>query len=182
MGDPRKRFFAAFMTIVISSAALIAGSQPASAATTTLSALFAELSFQPEATQTYDRALFQHWIDADANGCDTRQEVLIAESLVPVTKGSGCTVTAGQWYSWYDGATWTNPSDIDIDHLVALQEAWQSGAWNWTAEQRKAYANDLGYLHSLEGVTDSASPREHRTRLHGCRPWSNAATRLTGSL
>ncbi|WP_461165314.1 HNH endonuclease family protein [Arthrobacter sp. R4-81] len=111
----------------------------------------------PEANNTYDRAYFEHWIDADSNGCDTRQEVLIAESQVPVTKGTGCTVTAGQWYSWYDGATWTNPSDVDIDHLVPLQEAWQSSAWAWTAEKRKAYANDLGYLHSLEGVTDSVN-------------------------
>lgn len=46
---------------------------------------------------------------------------------------------------------------MDIDHLVPLQEAWQSGAWQWTAEQRKAYANDLGYLHSLEAVTDSVN-------------------------
>jgi hypothetical protein len=122
--------------------------------TTTLSAFYNELSFQPEDTSTaYDRALFEHWINADGNGCDTRQEVLISESQVPVTYGSGCTVTAGQWYSWYDSATWTNPSDVDIDHLVSLQEAWKSGAYRWTPELRKAYANDLGYAHSLEAVT-----------------------------
>jgi hypothetical protein len=120
--------------------------------------MFNELSFQPEdASSAYDRALFEHWIDADGNGCDTRQEVLISESQVPVTYGSGCTVTAGQWYSYYDGATWTNPSDVDIDHLVPLEEAWGSGAYRWTPELRKAYANDLDWSRSLDAVTDNVN-------------------------
>jgi hypothetical protein len=123
--------------------------------TTNLSSLFNELSFEPEdASSAYDPALFEHWIDADGNGCDTREEVLAAESQITVSYGNGCTITAGQWYSWYDGATWTNPSDVEIDHLVPLQEAWHSGAYRWAPELRKAYANDLGYLHSLEAVTD----------------------------
>lgn len=136
--------------------------QPEAAAvganTTTLSAFFNELSLMPEEnTSTYDRALFKHWIDADGNGCDTRQEVLAAESQVDASYSSGCTIIAGQWYSRYDGATWTNPSDVDVDHLVPLQEAWQSGAWRWSPELRTAYANDLGYLHSLEAVTDEVN-------------------------
>lgn len=106
---------------------------------------------------TYDRSYFTHWIDANSDGCDTRAEVLKAESLVPVTYSSGCTVATGQWYSWYDGATWTNASDVDIDHLVPLSEAWKSGAWNWTADQRQAFANDLGYAHALEAVTDNVN-------------------------
>lgn len=125
---------------------------------TTASALFDELAFQPEdVSSAYDRALFNHWVDADSNGCDTRQEVLATESRVPVTYSSGCTITAGDWYSWYDGASWTNPSDVDIDHLVPLQEAWQSGAYRWTPEQRQAYANDLGFGQSLEAVTDQVN-------------------------
>ena len=105
--------------------------------------LLVRLTVATPSTLTYDRANFNHWIDADSDGCDTRAEVLIAESLIPATVGAGCTVTAGQWNSWYDGATWTNPSDVDIDHLVPLAEAWKSGAWAWTSEQRQAFANDL---------------------------------------
>lgn len=116
------------------------------------------LAVANEASSTgYDRSLFVHWVDADANGCDTRQEVLIAESLTPVTVEAGCTVTAGQWFSYYDAATWTNPTDVDIDHVVALEEAWGSGAQTWTAAQRQAYANDLTFDWSLQAVTDSVN-------------------------
>lgn len=105
----------------------------------------------------YDRAFFTHWIDEDSDGCDTRAEVLMAESLVPVTMAAGCTITAGQWYSRYDGATWTAASDVDIDHMVPLAEAWRSVAWSWTDAQRQAFANDLGFEHSLEAVTDNVN-------------------------
>ncbi len=60
------------------------------------------------------------------------------------------------WYSPYDGATWTAASDVDIDHMVPLAEAWASGAWAWTTSQRQTYANDLGGP-ELWAVTDSVS-------------------------
>lgn len=129
----------------------------AGGATTTAESLLSQLQVAAPSTQTYDRSYFTHWIDADSDGCDTRSEVLIAESLVPATVGPGCTVMAGQWYSWYDGATWTNPSDVDIDHFVPLAEAWKSGAWSWNADQRQDFANDLGDGRSLEAVTDSVN-------------------------
>lgn len=125
--------------------------------TVAASTLLAQLTVAPSAPAGYDRALFVHWIDSDGNGCDTRQEVLIAESLVPVVKGSGCTIVSGQWSSWYDGATWTNPSDVDIDHFVPLGEAWASGASHWTPQQRQDYANDLGNPASLVAVTDNVN-------------------------
>jgi hypothetical protein len=59
--------------------------------------------------------------------------------------------------SWYDGATWTIPSDVDIDHVVALKEAWESGAWSWTAANRQRFANDLGYAWTLDAVTDNVN-------------------------
>lgn len=105
----------------------------------------------------YDRSLFPHWIDADANGCDTRSEVLQRDTAQPVTFGSGCTVATGQWTSWYDGVTWTAASDVDIDHLVPLGEAWASGAYNWTTDQRQAYANDLAVPYALQVVTDNVN-------------------------
>jgi hypothetical protein len=77
-------------------------------------------------SSTYTRTAFRHWIDADRDCQNTRAEVLIAESRVPVifTSSRHCTVARGRWLSRWDYATWTNASDVDIDHLVALKEAW----------------------------------------------------------
>jgi hypothetical protein len=106
----------------------------------------------------YDRKLFKHWIDADHDGKNTRAEVLIAESLVSVHFSStGKTVTTGKWLSLYDGETWTRASDVDIDHVVALGEAWRSGAWKWSAARRQSYANDLGVAWTLRAVTDNVN-------------------------
>ncbi|BCW64252.1 DUF1524 domain-containing protein [Arthrobacter sp. StoSoilB22] len=125
--------------------------------TASVSTLFSSLSVTSETNTGYNRDLFQHWIDADGDGCDTRSEVLQVESLTPVTFSSGCTVAAGQWNSWYDGGTWTVASDVDIDHMVPLAEAWGSGASAWTAEQRRDYANDLTLNVALEAVTDNVN-------------------------
>lgn len=77
-----------------------------------------------------------------------------------VRLGTGCRVLSGKWVSWYDGATWTNPSDVDIDHVVALKEAWESGARSWTVTTRERFANDLGHPWSLDGVTDNVNSSE----------------------
>ena len=106
----------------------------------------------------YERNLFKHWIDANKNGKDTRAEVLIAESLISVRFSStGKTVSTGKWLSLYDGETWTKASDVDVDHVVALAEAWRSGAWKWSAARRQAYANDLGVAWTLRAVTDNVN-------------------------
>ncbi len=101
----------------------------------------------------YDRDLFRHWVDADGDGCDTRAEVLIAEAEDAPTVGSSCSLSGGRWYSYYDGVSQTSASALDVDHMVALAEAWDSGANSWAASRREAYANDLGDSHSLVGVT-----------------------------
>jgi len=89
---------------------------------------------------------------------DTRAKVLIAESLVSVRFSStGKTVSTGKWLSLYDGETWTRASDVDIDHVVALGEAWRSGAWKWSSSRRKSYANDLGVTWTLRAVTDDVN-------------------------
>lgn len=129
----------------------------ASIAGSTVSGLLGSLASAEPSTAAYDRAYFTHWIDADGDGCNTRQEVLIAESLTPVVMIDRCTVVSGQWYSWFDGETWTAPSDVDIDHFVPLSEAWKSGADLWSTEQRRAFANDLGFDLSLEAVTDNVN-------------------------
>ncbi|MBG6085170.1 S-layer homology domain-containing protein [Zhihengliuella flava] len=106
---------------------------------------------------SYDRDLFAHWSDIDGDGCDTRAEVLMRDTRVPVTYTStnGCTVSTGDWLSMYDGHPWTAASDVDIDHLVPLAEAWESGASSWTAAQREAYANDLTFAGALVVMTDN---------------------------
>ena len=103
------------------------------------------------------RDKFHLWIDADGDGCNTRNEVLIAEATTKPTIGASCTLTGGRWHSYYDNADWTLASDLDIDHLVPLAEAWDSGARNWTAAQREAYANDLGDARDLVAVTDNVN-------------------------
>jgi hypothetical protein len=125
--------------------------------TNTPVSLLDSIRVSPEYTAGYDRELFPHWKDLDGDGCDARQNVLIRDSVVKATVGSGCKVIIGKWISPYDGATWTDPADIDIDHVVALNEAWQSGAYAWTTRQRTNYANDLTDSRTLMAVTDSVN-------------------------
>ena len=115
------------------------------------------LKVQPEYPSGYSRSKFgSDWIDADGDGLDTRAEVLIEESKVSVFI-SGGTVRTGKWISLYDNLTWTIGTDVDIDHVVALKEAWDSGAYRWSASRRLAFANDLGVSWSLRAVTDNVN-------------------------
>jgi hypothetical protein len=93
----------------------------------------------------------------DGNGCDTRAEVLAAESVMRISVGPGCKILAGAWFSIYDGLTVTNPTLVDIDHFVPLAEAWDSGAASWSPERRELYANDLDDPDSLIAVTESSN-------------------------
>ncbi|MFJ1774953.1 HNH endonuclease family protein [[Kitasatospora] papulosa] len=111
------------------------------------------LPLAAESRTGYERSSFKHWVDADKDSCNTRMEVLIAESRIAPTIEAGCKVTAGSWYSYYDGLTLTAPGGLDIDHMVPLAEAWDSGASQWTPARREAYANDLGSDGSLVAVT-----------------------------
>ena len=116
-----------------------------------------QLVVAEDKTTGYKRTAFKHWIDADKNGCNTRAEVLIAEAIVKPKIGPKCKLTGGKWISSYDGKTITNASQLDVDHMVPLAEAWRSGAWNWTAVQRQAYANDLENSQALIAVTLSTN-------------------------
>lgn len=130
---------------------------PAAAASTTAADLPGLLRVAAETTSpSYSRDRFEHWIDADGNGCNTRYEVLIAESTTPTTRHSGCKLTGGTWVSALDGAIAQSTDDVEIDHHVALAEAWRSGAVAWTDAQRRAFANDLGVPYAL-AATSSAS-------------------------
>lgn len=115
-----------------------------------LQAQIASMPVAPETDSgTYDRDLFGGgWIDADSDGCDTRCEVLAEErrSDLPGLPGGG-------WLSVFDNYSTDDPSELDIDHMVPLAEAWRSGASRWSGQQRLAFANDLDHPASLIAVT-----------------------------
>ena len=117
----------------------------------------ADLPLKREVRKGYEREKFPHWSDADGDGCSTREEVLKQESKDPVTVTGTCTITSGRWFSYYDQETWEDPSDVDIDHMVPLAEAWDSGARTWKKSVRESFANDLGDRRSLVGVTDNVN-------------------------
>lgn len=88
----------------------------------------------------YSREKFPHWRSTGGN-CDVRDSVLKRDGTK--VKLSGCNVVAGTWKSIYDGKTLTSPTQVDIDHMVPLANAWRSGASAWTTAQREDFANDL---------------------------------------
>ncbi|WP_030482850.1 HNH endonuclease family protein [Nocardioides aequoreus] len=137
-------------------AAPLLTTSPAQAAETfsgSLSQAIGAVSVASEVRTGYDRDLFRHWIDADGDGCDTRREVLLEEAEEAPTRGSGCSLTGGRWYSYYDGVSQYDAADLQIDHMVPLAEAWDSGARSWSAAQREDFANDLGDPRPLIAVT-----------------------------
>ena len=116
------------------------------------------LTVEPEAGgETYDRSLYRHWIDADGDGLDTRHEVLVEESLIPPTVNGRGRVTEGLWVGLYSGFVTTDPSTLQIDHLIPLSEAHRSGAHAWDAQRRQDFANDLGHPQALIAVKGGAN-------------------------
>jgi hypothetical protein len=113
------------------------------------------LKVAPEGSMDgYDRDKFPHWSD-QGGGCNTREAVLKRDGE-GVETGSDCYPTKGSWTSPYDGGRWTDPADVDIDHMVPLAQAWRSGAAQWTQEQREAFANNLE-VSQLLAVTDNVN-------------------------
>lgn len=116
-------------------------------ATDTLLATLASITVEPEhARSGYSRELFPHWDDVDHDGCDTRCEVLSAQRR-----------SDGTWLSEWDGYVTSNTSELQVDHVVALAEAWDSGADRWTAAQRDEFAD---YTPNLLAVTASENLRK----------------------
>lgn len=107
----------------------------------------AEFDLTPE-IPPYNRTDWKHWIDADHDCHNTRNEVLIRDSEIPVKfkprqDGKPCAVTAGRWTDPYSGVAYTDPQKLDIDHLVPLENAYLSGGWKWDNQRRQDYANTL---------------------------------------
>lgn len=100
--------------------------------------------------QGYRRDKFPHW-SRQEDGCSTRQRVLIDEREEGDV--TGCSIMNGQWLSIYDDEVVLEPEKLDIDHMVPLAEAWDSGAAGWSQDRRERFANDLGYDDALVAVT-----------------------------
>ena len=158
----------------VSLSVILAAPPVAASTATTASELPALLAQAAETTSpAYDRDRFEHWIDADSDGCNTRYEVLIDESTTPVTVGAGCSLTGGTWVSPYDGVTATTPAGIEIDHVVALAEAWPRTLTRSELVQR-LWGDDppqsdplRSHLYLLRQVLDKPFPLAMLRTVHG---------------
>lgn len=107
---------------------------------------------------SYDRSNWGDW--STVNGCSTRERVLIRDGM-DVKLGKNCTVLSGSWSSKYDTTfTTTNPRELQIDHIVPIKEAFNSGAAIWSNEQKRTFYNDMDNLiavsiHSNESKSDA---------------------------
>ncbi|GAB3582200.1 DUF1524 domain-containing protein [Leifsonia lichenia] len=122
----------------------------ASATPTTAVALLETLPVKGRAPKTgYDRTgrFGDAWLDVDRNGCDTRNDIL-GRDLHPATVSGGCTVVSGTLLDSYTGKTIsftrgrTTSLAVQIDHVVPLLNAWETGAQKLTQAQRISLAND----------------------------------------
>jgi len=162
----RPKVYARHLAIPLAAAALlIAGlfanapaaqaEPPAPPSAETIRGYLAELTTEPEGSSDgYDRDLFPHWSDQEG-ACNTR-EVVLERDGTDIQQDEDCYPVSGSWFSVYDGATWTDASDVDIDHVVPLAEAWRSGAAGWTTDEREGFANDLETA-QLIAVTDDVN-------------------------
>lgn len=95
----------------------------------------------------YNRNKFKHWSDVDKDCQNTRAEILISRSIEAVTfkksrNGKKCTVQSGKWNDYYFPDDVTSANEIDVDHVVPLKNAWDSGAHSWDGKLREEFAND----------------------------------------
>ncbi|TPG15898.1 GmrSD restriction endonuclease domain-containing protein [Pedococcus bigeumensis] len=133
--------------------------RPGTAVTT-----LATLTIKGRAPKTgYDRALFgQAWADVDRNGCDTRNDILRRDLTRYTLKSGthGCLVLKGTLDDPYTGTRISfvrgpaTSNAVQIDHVVALSDAWQKGAQRMSQTQRTAFANDPLNLLAVDGPTN----------------------------
>jgi hypothetical protein len=150
------------------------GQVPLEASTVTASAVLETLAVKGRAPKTgYERSQFgPAWSDVDRNGCDTRNDILNRDltSIIYKPGTHQCVVLSGTLLDPYSGEAISflrgvaTSSDVQIDHVVALSNAWQTGAFKLTYEKRLAFANDptnllavKGRLNSQKGDGDAAT-------------------------
>jgi hypothetical protein len=121
----------------------------------------------------YERALFgSPWSDIDRNGCDTRNDILLRDFTARTFDDSRdrCVIVEGLLIDPYSGEKIeftrgrVTSLAVQIDHVVSLSNAWQTGAFRWSEEKRKRFANDplnllavKGSLNSQKGDGDAAT-------------------------
>lgn len=133
--------------------------RPAETYTLPMAASVHLLPVAAEVRDGYQRTSFKHWNAGQhpTDGCNTRAEVLLAEAIERPQILPGCKLSGGRWWSYYDARWLTSASALDVDHMVPLAEAWDSGASQWTAARREAYANDLAVNPSLVAVSAASN-------------------------
>ena len=143
--------------------ALILGVAPVQAADVSYKdqkSALSTLKVADEVRTGYKRTLFKHWITASRAGqagCDSRKSVIIDEAIVKPKIESGCKLVGGEWLSIYDNVKITDAGKLDVDHMVPLAEAWDSGASAWDALKKQQYANDMTDPRHLIAVTGSSN-------------------------
>ncbi len=132
--------------------------QPTTTSTSTATVLRVTVSAVPATLPDYDRHDWKHWTDADGDCQNARNEVLISESrtMVAYRTDEKCRVATGEWLAPYSNTIVTDPGKLDVDHMVPLGNAHDSGAWNWSANRKEQYANYLEDPQHLIAVTASA--------------------------
>ena len=111
---------------------------------------------------SYDRDDWKHWVDGDKDCQNTRHEALIEESLAKVAFKTDrkCQVATGEWFAPYTGETVTDATRLDIDHMIPLKNAHNSGGWAWDKSRKAAFANEMSYADHLIAVTASANRKK----------------------
>jgi hypothetical protein len=101
------------------------------------------LIFPSLAEAKYVRKEWKHWIDLDKNCLNTREEILKARSKTPIISSKkGCKIKGGTWDDYYYPEIITDIKQADVDHLVPLKHAYDSGGADWSKEKKEKFAND----------------------------------------
>lgn len=120
------------------------------------------------------------WADYDKDRINTRHEVLMYSSVITPTldcNRNRCMVKSGLWVCPYTGSILNDPSEVDIDHVVPLKNAYESGAKNWDKSRWRAFANDednlLAVLASENRSKSDSGPDKwpHRDRWESEEYW-----------
>ena len=143
----------------------ILGISSATASASTAEELLNTLAVKGRAPKTgYSRAQFgATWADVNKNGCDTRNDILKRDltNIVYRSKTHDCVVESGTLLDPYSGTTInfvkgvTSSMEVQIDHVVALSNAWQTGAFKLTLQKRTEFANDPDNLLAVQGRLNS---------------------------
>ena len=130
----------------------------------------------PASLPYYDRSEWRHWTDDDGDCRNARHEVLAAESIsvVEYADYGECRVAYGEWVGPFTGVRFTDPADLQVDHLVPLANAHASGGWVWDRSRKSSYANDLSFDGHLVAVYGPANQAKGKSGPEDWKPPNRA--------